>query len=874
MTSSIGQFLFNWSSFFAASAALAGLGVFIWWLVRKRLRDFWLPVVRVFSLPVSRLPRIIIQRPPFVPFLLFLLCAILFVIWGLAPSTKVLIENEPGVRRVHVFIDMSPSVSGQVSIGDLSKKVATLLEQISPKSRVTFGTSHGDNIYEMTSPSEAADVVSGLGFHRGGVKIGSGVRAQVTRVGDVDQLFVISDRDQHSWTGFQWQYLTVDGEVHHVDVDDPIRRATKPNVFVQDARYLSSAGSTSMDWEVEVSLGTLAMPVSGTLTALVSGDVVAAANWEIPAGRRTSLVSVSWPTAKVAADVIDPTVEWSLEISGGDLLQMDNKFLTPLRGRRDHVVLVGEPSGELRLEDPLVALETALRVSGYAVSRYDRWPLSNQQDRMDELDSSGAVVLLSADTSNLDLWCPKSLMTVGDATRAGPIWLTPRALNDSYTPLCHCLAKLGARVSTDMCHSQMARGDWIELLRAVGARQVGGQVGEASGSVAMMLAANDISRTIIAFSLPVRPMPEVGLSWGVFPIMVKDLMLFSQGKTMDGDGASFGSRSAWPRIADVASAVSTDDSMTDQWTQNFRLTNVPIGESLFAVVSSDELPSSWTSSISLAQGVTRGGRESEDSRLWVWFLAGLILFIMLIEVVWFWRSSRQKSVVSAVALLWASMLLMPVDHANARARLDLLGTEGQTSPAFQTLSREVASRTSLELSPRPQLFRQFDESSASSPWIWVSKASLLADKTGHILDAGRLWLKRGGMVVFDGPQLPGVLEKLLEPLMVGTVRPTGWMAMPADHEFMRSFYLLNSLPTCRGRIWRIFSFDGRVVAIESPYSSLRLLQDNPTAWSCEGQVSYEQHVRIFVNLMMTAFTTDYKKDQIHLPEILKRLRVP
>lgn len=351
-------------------------------------------------------------------------------------------------------------------------------------------------------------------------------------------------------------------------------------------------------------------------------------------------------------------------------------------------------------------------------------------------------------------------------------------------------------------------------------------------------------------------------------------MLFSQGKSLGGGGDAAGADAAWPRLADVAAAVPSEETAAEQWTQIFRSTNVPVGESLIAVVPTSDLPSSWASSMSLGKGGIRSGRESEDARGWVWFLSGLVLIILGLEGLWFWRSSRHKAAVNSLCILLASAFLMMVRPAHAKARLDLLGLEGQSAATFQALSREVASRTSLELSADPQLFRQFDDTTASSPWLWTSKGGLIADKNGRITDGGRLWLKRGGIIIFDGPQPPGTLEKLLEPLMSGTVRPTGWMAMPADHEFMRSFYLLNSLPACKGRFWRIFSFDGRVVAIEAPYSNLRLLQDKPVAWTCEGQVSYEQHVRIFVNLMMTAFTTDYKRDQIHLPEILKRLRVP
>lgn len=873
MISTVGSLIFKWSGFFLASAMFTLLGFVVWWLIRKRFRDFWLPVVRVFTLQVSRLPRIIVQRPPWIPFLLFLLCALSFLVWSLAPSTKVLLESDPGIRRVHVFIDMSPSVSGQVSLSDLSKKISELLEQVSPKSRVSFGTSHGDNIYEMTSPNEAADVIAGLGFHRGGSKIGSGVRSQITRVGNVDQLFVVSDRDQHSWMGFQWQYLAVDAEVHHVDLDDLGRRVAKPNVFIQDARYLSSAGAQTMDWEVELSLGVLDLPVSGKLSALVGGDVMAKANWEIASGARRSLVNVSWPISNVVTELFDPSVEWLIEVDGGDLLAMDNTFRTPLKGRRDQVVLVGEPSGELRLEDPLVPLETALRVSGYAVSRYDRWPVSNHADSGAAVDTSGTIVMLSGESSDLELWCPRSLMNHSATSKVGNLWLTPRFLQGSFAPLCLCLANLGSRISSDMCDGQMSRGDWISLLRAVGGKQVGGDLGEASGSLAMMISSPDMPRRILSFTVPVRPIPEIGLNWGQFPIMIKDLMLFSQGKNVLGHQESQGVSGSWPRLADVSAANLVSEGMAEQWTQVFRSTNVPVGESLISVMPLSDLPSSWSSATSSNRDGIRSGRESEDSRLWVNILASLILCVLFFEILWLRLSSRVK-VTSTLTIMILSWLILSPDSASAKARLDILGEADLGNATFRALSREVASRTSLELSLEPQRFSQFDDMASESPWLWTSRVGFLADKNGRLTDGGRLWLKRGGILIFDGPQPSGSVEKLMEPLLQGTVNPSGWMAMPADHEFMRSFYLLNSLPTCKGRSWRIFSFDGRVVAIEAPYSNLKLLQDRAAPWSCGNQVSYEQHVRIFVNLMMTAFTTDYKRDQIHLPEILKRLRVP
>ena len=61
-----------------------------------------------------------------------------------------------------------------------------------------------------------------------------------------------------------------------------------------------------------------------------------------------------------------------------------------------------------------------------------------------------------------------------------------------------------------------------------------------------------------------------------------------------------------------------------------------------------------------------------------------------------------------------------------------------------------------------------------------------------------------------------------------------------------------------------------IVAI--PGDFLETLVDQKVNSKCSERRSYEKVMRVFINIMMVALTTDYKKDQIHLPEILKRLR--
>jgi Domain of unknown function (DUF4159) len=866
------QSLLDWSDWTSYLGFFAFASLVAWWIVRRRLKDLWMPIIRVLELPVSRLPRVIIKKPPMIPFWCFVLSALDLLLWTMKPSIKVFSDFEPGTSQIHVYVDMSPSVSAHISLNELGQKLEGLLEQIGPKARVTFGTSHGDDVYELTTPTGAADLIRGLGFHRGGSKIGAGVRAQVSRIGEIDQLFIISDRDQHSWSGFQWRYLLVDADVRHVDVDSSGSQGIKSNVFIQDARFLSASGALTMDWEVEIAEGILAQPASGTLNAAIGGESLATANWDIPAGRRSVTVTMSWPSTKIPQDLSREPIEWTIEIAGGDSMVMDNKFRTPVVGTRGRVVVMGEPTGELRLEDLMMPLETALQVTGHEVSRFDRWPSIVANQIPDVVQNAQLLVAMTGDSQAIDFWCPDYPKIV--ERKKMPLWLSPRSLEESFTPLCECVAKYGMGLSKEQCSSGLSRNQWIDLLSAWGAKQVGGTLGSEREAIAMKWrdAAKGLDLTM--FSIPLRPDAKLGLTWGTFPLMIKSLASFTNGQPLLSDelGKSIGG--TWPRIADI-SQVPPDEKGSDlSRAQLLRETNVPAGESALAVVASSELPPTWSAAMGGARERIPNKRDSQDPWPWVKGLAALVGVAMIIEMLWLLRRLSRERLAKIATL---GMMALTVLHANdlrAQARIDWLDSKESHTAMFQSLSREVSGRTSLELSEKPDVFTTFDEAASERPWIWTSTPLKLANSDGRLSNLGRLWLKRGGILMIDGSQSDELLDRLMEPLMSGTVKPSGWRPMPPDHEFMRSFYLLNSLPTCKSHSWKIFSFDGRVAAISIPYSLLLLLQDQPLKWSCEGTNSYEQHVRIFVNLMMMSFTTDYKRDQIHLPEILKRLRVP
>src|SRR5690606_1329533 len=133
------------------------------------------------------------------------------------------------------------------------------------------------------------------------------------------------------------------------------------------------------------------------------------------------------------------------------------------------------------------------------------------------------------------------------------------------------------------------------------------------------------------------------------------------------------------------------------------------------------------------------------------------------------------------------------------------------------------------------------------------------------------WLKRGGLLVIQSQVSDERLDVLTKRLKMDQLRST-WQPIPPDHELLRSFYLLDSLPMCFGKVWRGYHYDSRLSILVTPYDFLGAVKDAGSPSVCDNPVDHERSVRIFVNLVMVALATDYKKDQIHLPEILKRLR--
>lgn len=868
----------------AASAILAFsalLGWAIWWFVRKRRQRVWLPTLRIMELESRRLPKLRVIPPPWLMFLCFVLASLALIIFGLRPSQQVFTPFEPSQNRIHFFLDLSPSVSAHTSVEAYRQKVQEVFANMEGKGRITATTSLSGDIFEATSGDQLKEWLQNQDFHRAGLKLGVTLRKQIETLGDIDRLFIFSDEDQSSWDGFNWQFLMDDMEIVHVVLPHD-RSNTKTNLYVDRATFLSSQSSLTMDWDVEVAVSGTTDGASGQLqAALEGGDTLATVPFSIPGGRDRASVTISWPASavRVPEDKESPNLVFTVSSGSEDAITLDNSFRTNLLGAKQEVLLVAESGGEMILEDAGHHLKSTLEVLGFRVKRLDRFPEKDISTEQYPL-----WIILGGGSSSMNEFCPQQIererlqrwANAGEgAIRSGGklpmIWLAPISPDVNFQNLCWCFAKL---VTTDTakapmpeyCEDVTARDPWIGVLSSLGAKQVGGQMSDMFQSLAWHIKDKGQSLEVSAFTIPLQPGQVGGLSYAGLPLVVRTLLQWNG--LLQGDPSL--RLESWPRLSDPVTLVA--DALPQQLSlDKMRLTNVPIGESRMIGALSQSLPPQWSNQFDGVRRETASRKDQNDPMPWLFLCSILVLAAVYIEGIFkgitsiVRMASRRKEVL-------ALLLSLPLwDRADAQVRVMTLGDRPFTQ-SLSSMAREVAARTSIDLETSAQHSNEIDESAQSAPWLWTDSFSKIAGKGGAMTPGMVAWLKRGGFLIIQRAASDEELQKLTANSAIRLDENEGWRTIPPDHELMRSFHLLESLPACPGQMWRGFHFDGRLGILVIPHDFLSSIGDQPQAVACLKKGTFERDVRVFINILMVALTTDYKKDQIHLPEILKRLR--
>lgn len=629
---------------------------------------------------------------------------------------------------------------------------------------------------------------------------------------------------------------------------------------------------------------------------------------------------------EVTGGMTEAALRWQIEVDGGDAIAEDNIFRTYLVPRDSQILLLAPIAGEGRIEDPAFALEQALAATGARVRRLDTafapWRRRGFEGRVPE-----RVVALVGGVGDT---CPSSLLLDREAVARGlRVWLIPAAASDTdYGHACRCLGRVlramsgesqagGGTAGEDpvFCQNVKTREQWVGLLPSIGGQQIGGRLGDNGlSAIAQRFGVQASRHRLLVMTLPLQPQRAQGVGHGDLPRWVDALLALDAAGPVEGRSRqlSMGDEPEWPRHE------SLEDAIAGAGLIPIELSNVPAGESVLVSMDPAKMPPRWgerDQSDERAAGAASMSQAS-DPRPWIYWCFAVMLGVFLIEaLVTLWgvkargrrRAGGGESLATSApgsGLAWlvlglglGAQMLGPMNE-EVQAQVVITQWEEKGAMTFADLAGEVGRRTSIDLGPKAVQGRPGDFRSVGAdgvvggggsparfedpPWIWISAQDL-----GGVVADGRRratlqqWLRRGGFLVIEGSGTGAGASsdaEYMAQLEEGLVAGSSWSVVPPDHELMRSFYLLSSLPACAGTSWRSLRSDRRVAALYVPFALARSLSDGRAAainafpLECPELRDLESLTRSFVNILMVALTTDYKSDQIHLPEILKRLR--
>jgi len=210
-----------------------------------------------------------------------------------------------------------------------------------------------------------------------------------------------------------------------------------------------------------------------------------------------------------------------------------------------------------------------------------------------------------------------------------------------------------------------------------------------------------------------------------------------------------------------------------------------------------------------------------------------------------------------------------------------------TKQGLEGLSEILRNRTSVEPADPVGLDLEKDEPRLYPLIYWAitSTQPALSPRAQAALDR---YLRTGGILFVDTRDQQMSFDRSgtgnpdLKRLLSGIETPP-LIVMPPDHVLTKSFYLLSDMPGrwVGGKLW-IESGGGRV---NDGVTTLVIgANDYAGAWATDqrgrginpvtpgGETQREMSFRVGVNLVMHALTGNYKDDQVHIQDIMQRLR--
>ncbi|MEI8027330.1 MAG: DUF4159 domain-containing protein [Pseudomonadota bacterium] len=837
------NFNFSWTSNFFYTALLGALGAFLWWLVRIKFKSFRLPILRVLDVPSADLPKLRTTPPPWFPFLCFLVGVLCLVGLTLKPSSKVNDNAPVDGQRVLVVLDLSPSVSSVITSLRYREIFSSFVDSLDGKSILSVVRTDRRDTIVGESHQAVKDAVGVLDFHSFGTKLGETLKHALSQNDSYTDIVIFSDKDAFSWSDLNWKFLAADRKISRVELGE-VRQ--KENYFVKDLVVQSAPDSKVMEWTVGLG-STMAKGNHSVKVSVLAGE-------QVLAEQRTAFeggegpVSLSWPESKLNSFEGDSL---RIQLDVDDAVAKDNVFQVSKQFVSAAAVVVGDTGGEQQLEDPAQALLSMLELLGIKVERRDQATAESQKVKR-------SFVINWLGTHGRDT------CQLGDPKSPHHYWLIPETL-EAFPQVCECFNKIEleatriASLSAGSLSSSLPAGspahvtpaapiscsnlkspaEWSAALIQHNFFQMGGQLGSSAESLALRGKVSGID--VVAFQIPFTPL--AGIPHGNWPLLVKAFV----------DAEHFeASKGAWPR---VESLFDMEDPAL------LSASNVPYRESALEETSVKDLPSTWNWQPHSAGAVAQDSDDS-DPLPWIMRVIKIVLIVLVAEIAF-----------GVYSRLRLTMLALFFGFVSMKSEGALILSSLSPHPLnMQDFSKSLESRTSLSLETNARIYPKLTATALREPWLFVNDPASLLGPSGAFLPELEGWIRKGGILILQADIPLFQLEKFTSEGFVSTVKKGSWRPIAPDHELMRSFYLLDSLPACEGSTWQEYRYDGRTAILAIPFRLSSILSNTPEPAPCPVLNDRERLTRVLVNLFMVSLATDYKKDQIHLPEILKRLR--
>jgi len=200
-----------------------------------------------------------------------------------------------------------------------------------------------------------------------------------------------------------------------------------------------------------------------------------------------------------------------------------------------------------------------------------------------------------------------------------------------------------------------------------------------------------------------------------------------------------------------------------------------------------------------------------------------------------------------------------------------------TRAGLEALRQILIDRTAVEPGPVVEVRLESDDLSAYPLLYWSAPARASALSSAAAANLER-YMQLGGMVVLDtrgqsGATTADAARLLLEGVDAPPLAPLS----ATDSVYGKSFYLLRAFPG-RRRGAQVWAESAEAAAARDGVASLIVGDgDWASAWAGVEQIGTssarqrEMALRFGVNLVMVALTGNYKADQVHVPELLRRL---